>query len=81
MQERRAEPRQRVDGYGSIAVDEHTTVACLVHDISPSGVRITLPDAGSVPAIFLLTAPILDGVRVCSIAWRGDEMIGAQFGG
>ncbi|KQP40983.1 hypothetical protein ASF49_19800 [Methylobacterium sp. Leaf104] len=62
-----------------MTVDEHTEIACLVHDFSLGGVKITLPDAALVPTTFLLTAPPLDGVKVCSIVWRTDEMIGAQF--
>ncbi|MGU3362120.1 PilZ domain-containing protein [Methylobacterium sp. M6A4_1b] len=77
--ERRTEPRFRSDEAGRITVDEHTEIACLVHDFSLSGVKITLPDANLVPSTFLLAAPPLDGVKVCSIVWRTDEMIGAQF--
>jgi hypothetical protein len=79
-QERRAAPRFRSDETGSIAVDEHTQLACLVHDVSLGGVKITLPDADRVPSTFLLEAPPLDGIKVCRVVWRTDEMIGAQFG-
>ena len=79
MQERRAEPRFVSDESGCITLDEHTQIACLVHDFSLGGVKITLPDASRVPNTFLLTAPPLEGIKVCQIVWRSDEMIGAQF--
>ncbi|KQO73342.1 MULTISPECIES: PilZ domain-containing protein [unclassified Methylobacterium] len=79
MQDRRAEPRILSDETGSITLDEHTEIACLVHDVSLGGVRITLPDAARVPSPFLLTAPPLDGIKLCHVVWRTDEMIGVQF--
>lgn len=77
--ERRNEPRQRIGGDGSVALDEHTTIGCLVHDLSESGVRITLPDAAAIPEVFLLSASCLPAAAVCRVVWRNDEMIGARF--
>ena len=79
MTERRAAERMRSDAVGSIAVDEHTSLACLIYDISDVGIRITLPQAETVPARFVLDAPCLGDARVCRVAWRTDESIGAQF--
>ena len=65
MTERRAAERMRSDAVGSIAVDEHTSLACLIYDISDVGIRITLPQAETVPARFVLDAPCLgDAARV-----------------
>ncbi|TXM65852.1 PilZ domain-containing protein [Methylobacterium sp. WL120] len=79
MVERRTVERQRTDGVGSIAVDEHTSLACLIYDISDFGVRLTLPQAEAVPATFVLNASCLSATRVCKVAWRTDESIGAKF--
>lgn len=79
--ERRTAPRQRIGETGAVAIDEHTSLGCLVHDLSATGVRITLPNAAEIPEVFVLTAPCLDAATVCHVVWRGDEMIGAQFQG
>ncbi|UMY15811.1 PilZ domain-containing protein [Methylobacterium organophilum] len=51
----------------------------MLYDISEGGVRLTLPDTGPVPDTFVLVSPCLGEVRVCAVAWRTDETIGAQF--
>ncbi len=79
MDERRATPRHRVTENGLIAIDEHTSIPCMLYDISEGGVRLTLPDTGPVPDTFVLVSPCLGEVRVCAVAWRTDETIGAQF--
>ncbi|GAB6843757.1 hypothetical protein HNR00_003437 [Methylorubrum rhodinum] len=77
--ERRIEPRHRIGEGGSVALDEHTSIGCLVHDLSESGVRITLPDAAAIPEVFLLSASCLPSAAVCRVVWRNDETIGARF--
>lgn len=79
MQERRSAPRQRLDENGLIAVDEHTSIPCLIYDLSERGVRLVSLDAGAVPETFLLAAGLLAEVRVCQIVWRTQEEIGARF--
>jgi len=78
MDDRRTESRCRVDQNGLITLDEHTTLGCLVHDISTHGIKITMPDASLVPTIFVLMASYL-GEQPCVVKWRTDEMIGATF--
>ena len=79
MNERRAVERTRIDEAGLIAVDEHTSIPCLVYDVSLGGARLTLPNADVVPATFVLDAPCLARARVCEVMWRSEECIGAQF--
>jgi hypothetical protein len=78
FEDRRSEPRIRVNERGLVTLDEHTSAGCFVHDISTGGVKITLLDAKAVPDTFVLSAPDL-GVKVCNVVWRTDEMIGAKF--
>lgn len=78
MQERRATPRHRVDENGHIAVDEHTTIACMIYDRSDDGVRLTMADTSGVPQTFVLVGD-LGEYRVCVAAWRTQEEIGAKF--
>lgn len=77
--ERRSAPRHWIGETGAVAIDEHTSIGCFVHDLSATGVRITLPDAAAIPPVFLLTASCLPSAAVCHVVWRADEMIGASF--
>ncbi|WP_245265591.1 PilZ domain-containing protein [Methylorubrum extorquens] len=63
---------------GLIAVDEHTSIGCWVHDISAQDVEIVVPDASLVPDVFLLTSSAQESIKVCRTLWRIDEMIGAR---
>ncbi|BDL42241.1 hypothetical protein MSPGM_48310 [Methylorubrum sp. GM97] len=63
---------------GLIAVDEHTSIGCWVHDISAQDVEIVVPDASLVPDVFLLTSSAQESIKVCRTLWRTDEMIGAR---
>ena len=51
--ERRVAQRERTDGTGSISIDEHSSVGCIVYDVSENGIRVTLPDAEIVPTVFV----------------------------
>ena len=79
MNERRSVERRRIDEAGLIAVDEHTSIPCLVYDVSVGGARLTLPNAEVVPTTFVLDAPCLARTQVCVVMWRSEECIGAQF--
>ena len=79
MEERRAAPRQRVNEDGLVVVDEHTTLSCILHDRSDTGVRLTMLDAQAVPDTFVLIARCLGVAHVCSVAWRNEETIGARL--
>ncbi|AWN38999.1 PilZ domain-containing protein [Methylobacterium radiodurans] len=62
-----------------IAVDEHTSLPCLIYDLSEHGVRLVSLDATCVPEVFLLAATRFPEPRVCRAVWRGAEEIGARF--
>ncbi len=64
---------------GLIAIDEHTSIGCLIHEVTAGGVEITVPDASVVPDVFMLTAMRLASTKVCRTLWRTDETIGARF--
>ena len=76
--DRRAAPREYVNETGLIAVDEHTSIGCIIYDRSSQGVRLTMPDTSGVPAKFLLSSNC-DTLRVCRTVWRTPEEIGATF--
>ena len=60
-----------------IAVDEHTSVACMIDDTTLTGLKLTLLDAAEVPNTFVLLLGAT--MRVCSIVHRTDEEIEARF--
>lgn len=67
------------DQAGLIALDEHTSIGCLIHDITAQGVELTVPDASIVPDVFMLTASSPESIKVCHTLWRSDETIRARF--
>ena len=78
MAERRRELRTVVNQSGSIAIDEHTTMPCVVYDISEVGVRLILLSTDRVPDTFVLDT-VSYGSGACEVIWRTDEMIGARL--
>ena len=62
---------------GRIAVDEHSSLACLVHDVSATGLSLTVLDGAEVPVTFLLF--VGSDTHVCHIVRRSDEQIDACF--
>lgn len=79
MTERRIVPRQRIDETASIAVDEHSSISCLIYDLSRDGVRLVAPELDAVPTTFVLSGQRFAEARVCQVVWRSGEEIGARF--
>ncbi|MGH1573055.1 PilZ domain-containing protein [Methylobacterium sp. P31] len=77
MFERRNAPRTILNETGSISVDEHRSLPCIVYDRSVSGVRIALPEAEIVPDSFVLSIDASKEILVCRAVWRKAEEIGA----
>ena len=78
MPERRSALRAFVDEAGIITIDEHTTIPCVVYDMSESGVRLTMLSTAQVPDTFILDAPWV-GSSVCEVVWRTDESLGVSL--
>ncbi len=77
MFERRSAPRTLLNETGSISVDEHRSVPCIVYDRSAGGIRIALPEAEIVPDRFVLSLDARNEILVCRAVWRKREEIGA----
>ena len=77
MFDRRSSPRTLLNETGSISVDEHRSLPCMVYDRSVGGIRITLPEADIVPDRFVLSLKASDEVLICRAVWRKLEEIGA----
>jgi hypothetical protein len=81
MFERRSASRTLLNETGSISVDEHRSLPCIVYDRSLGGVRIALPEAEIVPDSFVLSLDASNEILVCSAVWRKAEEIGATTNG
>ncbi|WP_245516565.1 PilZ domain-containing protein [Methylobacterium segetis] len=68
-----------MDEPGFIALDEHSSMGCIVYDVSNIGVRVTMLETKQVPDVFFLSSPSLGPGRVCRTAWRKADEIGAFF--
>lgn len=77
MFERRSAPRTTLNEAGSISVDEHSSLPCIVCDRSVGGIRIALPEAETVPDRFVLSIGASNEILVCRAVWRRREEIGA----
>src|ERR1035437_9867569 len=77
-----ARKRVRVDLYKPgflIPAPEAPWIACLIVDVSDRGVRLEV-GALAVPELFGLAFTAGGEVlRVCSLAWRRGELVGARF--
>ncbi|MGT2480065.1 PilZ domain-containing protein [Methylobacterium oryzae CBMB20] len=77
MFDRRSAPRTLLNQPGSISVDEHRSLPCIVYDRSAGGVRIALLEAEIVPDSFVLSIDASNEILVCRAVWRKAEEIGA----
>lgn len=77
MFERRSAPRTILNETGSISVDEHRSLPCIVYDRSVGGIRIALPEAEIVPDRFVLSIDASNEILICQAVWRRLEEIGA----
>ncbi|QEE39336.1 MULTISPECIES: PilZ domain-containing protein [unclassified Methylobacterium] len=77
MLDRRSAPRTVLNETGSISIDEHRSLPCIVYDRSLGGVRVALPNAEIVPEHFVLNIDASAEILVCRSVWRKAEEIGA----
>jgi len=77
MLDRRSAPRTFLNETGSISVDEHRSLPCIVYDRSVGGVRVALPEADIVPERFVLSIDGSSEILICRAVWRKAEEIGA----
>jgi hypothetical protein len=56
------------------------SLPCVVHDLSNTGARITMPDTAKVSNQFTLElSPDGKRVRVCRVVWRTSAELGVEF--
>jgi|SRR5579864_718783 PilZ domain-containing protein len=77
LQDRRRAQRHAVACAAKIKFDAAPPRDCIVADLSDDGVRVVATGT-EVPEEFML---LLDGAasRACSVVWRLDDEIGAEF--
>ncbi|MCJ2121862.1 PilZ domain-containing protein [Methylobacterium sp. J-077] len=77
MLDRRSAPRTFLNETGSISIDEHRSLPCIVYNRSLGGVRIALPEAEILPDRFVLNIDSSNEILICRVVWRKAEEIGA----
>lgn len=63
-----------------IEIEGYPPRACIVIEVTDTGARLALDDAGVVPRFFVLIIPTRKLQRECVLIHRhGDDTIGVQF--
>jgi hypothetical protein len=60
---------------------DHSTLACVVHDLSNRGAGLQLPSTAKLPDEFDLTFDTGHTLRKCRVAWQTPTNAGVSFGG
>lgn len=80
MSEHRREARQRVFLKGRIIFNNgSSSFDCLVRDLSPTGARLVMSDATTLPEAFDLYIPQKDRTYRATLRWRREDGIGVTF--
>ena len=80
MSERRISTRQKSFLRGCIQFNNrHTTIDCLVRDISDTGARLIFSDSVSVPDVVELYIPQKEQTLRAHVQWRRGDELGVVF--
>jgi PilZ domain len=77
--QRRAAKRQRVLKAGKIVLDNLTSIACTIRDVSETGAKVRVDESNAVPHKFRLVILADNTIRDAQIAWKRDGEIGVNF--
>jgi hypothetical protein len=79
-EDRRGAPRRRVLKAAIVAYnDRHSTLPCMVRDLSATGARLRADNSIAIPDTFELIVE-LDGLEArCEVVWRRDGEVGVKF--
>lgn len=82
VKKNRSLPRRRILK-GAIATfnQRHSTLACVVKDISEHGCRLAVPGSINLPDTFELIIELDGWVVPCAVIWRRADEVGATFTG
>jgi hypothetical protein len=72
-------PRRKSGTTGYVRLGSFAKRACTVRDISVIGVRLNVPSAEEIPAVFEFLAAAGGSARRARIVWRRGNEIGAEF--
>jgi hypothetical protein len=79
MRERRSFPRAKVFKSAKIVSPGHSTVCCVVRDLSAQGAGLQFSSSADIPAEFDLAFDTGYRLRQCRIAWRSLTSAGVSF--
>jgi hypothetical protein len=79
-EEQRKSERKALAQSASIENSLACTLNCILLDISEGGVKLQISEPTLVPDEFILLLSRFGSVRRrCSVVWRSDDQLGAQF--
>jgi hypothetical protein len=79
-EEQRRSERKTLAQSASIEDSVACTLNCILLDISEGGVKLQISEPALVPDEFILLLSRFGSVRRrCSVVWRSDDQLGAQF--
>ncbi|MBY0250250.1 MAG: PilZ domain-containing protein [Methylobacterium organophilum] len=80
MSEHRRETRQRVFLKGRVVFNNgSSSLDCLVRDMSPTGARLVMSEATTLPDAFDLYIPQKDRTYRATLRWRREDGIGVTL--
>jgi len=79
MVERRRFPRTKVFKSAKVHLAGHSTVSCIVRDLSNYGACLQLTSTADLPAEFELSFDTGSKLRKCRIAWQTLTNAGVSF--
>jgi hypothetical protein len=79
MLERRRFQRTIVFKAATLMLADHSTLACVVRDLSNHGARLQLPSTADLPDKFDLTFDTGHTLRKCRVAWQTVTNAGVSF--
>jgi PilZ domain len=79
--EHRRTPRHRVLKEGRIVIRDHSTIDCVVRDLSQTGAKLRLPDSIHLPETFDLLLVRDATIVPVRLAWRKGDLVGVAFAG
>ena len=79
IEEKRKTRRRQMRHSAKLLIAPKQLLDCKLSNVSDTGARIEVADAGSVPDRFLLLLAMFGGRRACQVVRRGTNHVGVRF--
>jgi hypothetical protein len=78
-EKRRKEPRRHALKAGQIQIDKHSTIDCIVRNLTEGGACLEVASPIGIPNTFVLSIPLDKSTRRCHVSWKNVRKIGVSF--